>query len=114
MGKLVNTEDVVKTAMILASFGGVMDEKTRDNMVTAIRAIVEATPETKIDISSKSQKSGTWGIPKVRKTAIVVPCNECGESIVTTVHAKKYLFCPYCGSKNEDFMDASDSKKNRK
>ena len=102
MGKLINSDDFI---MVLKMFSGAADIDTEQvsSVTEAIKLLIEATPEAKIEAGPKEQeeKSVMWKDVKMAGDVLIFSCGNCGERIITTKRIKAFSRCPYCGMRNK-------------
>ena len=102
MGKLINSDDLI---MVIKMFGGMGDIDTEQisSVTEAVKLLIQATPEAKIEAGPKEQeeKSVMWKDVKTAGDVLIFACGNCGERIITTKRIKAFSRCPYCGMRNK-------------
>lgn len=102
MGKLIDSDDLI---MVIKMFGGMGDIETEQisSVTEAIKLLIQATPEAKVEAGPKEQeeKSVMWKDVKKAGDVLIFACGNCGERIITTKRIKAFSRCPYCGMRNK-------------
>lgn len=102
MGKLINSDDLI---MVIKMFGGMGDIDTEQllHVTEAVKLLIQATPEAKIEVGSTEQeeKSVMWKDVKTAGDVLIFACGSCGERIITSKRIKAFSRCPYCGRRNK-------------
>lgn len=102
MGKLINSDDLI---MVIKMFGGMGDIDTEQisSVTEAVKLLIQATPEAKIEAGSKEQeeKSVMWKDVKTAGDVLIFACGNCGERIITSKRLKVFSKYPYCGMRNK-------------
>ena len=102
MGKLINSDDLI---MVVKMFGGMgdVDAEQISSITEAIKFMIQATPEAKIEAESgeKDNKSVMWKDVKTAGDVLIFACGDCGERIITSKRIKAFSRCPYCGMRNK-------------
>lgn len=102
MGKLINSDDLI---MVIKMFGGIGDIDTEQisSVTEAVKLLILATPEAKIEAGSKEQeeKSVMWKDVKTVGDVLIFACGNCGERIITSKRIKAFSNCPYCTTRNK-------------
>ena len=100
MGKLINSDDLI---MVIKMFGGIGDIDTEQisSVTEAVKLLIEATPEAKVEAEKQEEKSVMWKDVKTAGDVLIFACGNCGERIITTKRIKAFSRCPYCGMRNK-------------
>ena len=102
MGKLINSDDLI---MVVKMFGGMGDIDTEkiSHVTEAIKLLIQATPEAKVETEAEKQEemSVMWTDVKTAGDVLIFACGNCGERIITTKRIKAFSRCPYCGMRNK-------------